>query len=64
MFNECDLCFSDDENKRIVLEAKKEYKYVRQIKHNAGYNQLFVSREDKVSTIEELIANSPSLSIQ
>lgn len=43
--NFCDLIMSDEENEKMVIQAKNEYVYVRQIKHPDGYNQLFVSRK-------------------
>lgn len=32
----------DEENEKMVAEAKKQFKLVRKIKHPDGYYQLFV----------------------
>lgn len=42
MMNYCDLIMSDEENEKIIKEAKEKFKRVRKIKHPAGYHQLFV----------------------
>lgn len=41
--NYCDLIMSDEENNKVIAEAKKLYKTIRKIKHPSGYYQLFVS---------------------
>lgn len=43
MENYSDLCMTEEENEKIIKEAKEIYKYVRKIKHPEGYHQLFVA---------------------
>lgn len=40
--NWCDLIFEDEENERIIKEARQKFRKVRKIKHVDGYYQLFV----------------------
>lgn len=39
--NGADLIYSDEENQRLIKEAKSQYKKVRIIKTKYGYSQLF-----------------------
>lgn len=43
MYNYCDLIMGDDENNKVIEEAKAKHQYIRKIKHKDGYYQLFVS---------------------
>jgi len=38
---------SDEENNKVIAEAKKKYKIVRKLKHPSGYSQLFISETIK-----------------
>lgn len=44
LVNYCDLIYDDNENERVIAEAKLAYKTVRKIKNaSSGYYHLFVS---------------------
>jgi hypothetical protein len=47
LLNYCDLIMSDEENNKVIAEAKKKYKIVRKLKHPSGYYQLFISETIK-----------------
>lgn len=42
LVNYCDLIMSDEENEKMISEAKQKFKKVRKIKRPEGYHQLFV----------------------
>lgn len=41
--NWTDLCYSDEENAKIVSEAKKQFKFVRIVRRDADLKAVFVS---------------------
>lgn len=38
-----DLCYADEENKKIIKEAKEKYRFVRVIKRSEDLKAVFVS---------------------
>lgn len=44
--NYADLIMSDEENEKVLVEAKSTFFFVKKIKHHSGeYYQVFVSNE-------------------
>jgi hypothetical protein len=42
--NHADLIYGDDENKKVIEDARREFKHVKLIKHWTGdFHQIFVA---------------------
>jgi len=41
--NYCDLIMDEEENQKVIEEARAQFDSVRKIKHPEGYYQLFVA---------------------